>query len=749
MYNLKKKLVKSTKICGIVLAASCIVSSGLSSLAAEHNVITMNNSDTQKEQSWTGELPFTEGLANGMLKATENESFILYYNPDTLAIQVKEKKTGIIHSSIVTEGDKVEGMNDTWRGMMQSGLTIELRQPNGRIQTWPLSTKGASVTISQITDGFEAKVYWPEGIGITVQVVLTDTGIKVNIPEEGTWEDEDSDYTLQSIYVFPFLDASLGNSQNGYMFVPDGCGALIRTSVPTLSSEAYEKQIYGTDIGLGKFNGSSEQSYLLDPESIYIPVYGIIQNVEESGMTAIIESGEEYANIVAYASGITTDYNFITAKFLVRETYQMKISQGGSSISANQEERNHFDIAVSYHFLSEEDATYIGIAETYRNYLLDNGMLVKKAEAQSDIPLKLEFIVSEQKEALIGTSTVAMTSVEEVDEILTDLMEEGITNLEVVLRGVSKEGATAVSPTVFDFEKETGTKKEWKNLIEKYKQKGIDISFYCDFTKGYEGAGGYSNGDRAQSINKMLLRTFDNGMFTYLAPEFTKQALEDYAVSVNKIGGVSLAVDSLGNSLYSNWNNKSLLTRIEAKHVLEEIEIGEMGLALYAPNSYFFAKADAIYDVSASSSGYYIFTDTIPFLQIVLRGYLPMYGTGFNFHANAETDLLKCVEYGIYPSFYLTKQPTIDLLDTASAWLYTSEYALWKDSILSEYTKMNEVLSNVEGATIINRSVLANDVIQVDYSNGVSIIVNYNEVDYNDGDNKVEAKGYLLVKDRD
>ena len=136
MYNVKKKLIKTTKACGLVLATSLLLSSGISSFA---DVITMNNSDTQKEQNWTGELPFSETLANGMAKVAENDNFILYYNPDTLAIQVKEKKTGIIHSSIVTEGDKVEGMNDTWRGMMQSGLTIELRQPNGRIQTWPLT----------------------------------------------------------------------------------------------------------------------------------------------------------------------------------------------------------------------------------------------------------------------------------------------------------------------------------------------------------------------------------------------------------------------------------------------------------------------------------------------------------------------------------------------------------------------------------------------------------------------------------
>ena len=60
-------------------------------------------------------------------------------------------------------------------------------------------------------------------------------------------------------------------------------------------------------------------------------------------------------------------------------------------------------------------------------------------------------------------------------------MDEGITNIEVVLRGTSKEGATGVAPTVFNFNNKTGTKKEWTALIDKYQAQGVNVSFYCDF----------------------------------------------------------------------------------------------------------------------------------------------------------------------------------------------------------------------------------------------------------------------------
>lgn len=744
MFNLAKNSIKRTVVCLVV--AFCLIFTGFTAWAM---VIVMDNKDTQIEEDWTGGTPFSENLANEMKQVAENDNFILYYNPASLAVQVVEKATGYVHSSITEEGEEVEGMNSTWRGMMQSGVTLELLDAKGNVKTWPLTTKDASVEVKESKDGFTAHVVWPEGISVTMKVVLTEDGIDVSIPESGITEKEKSKYTLLSIYAFPFMDANRGHDQNGYLFVPDGSGALIRTSVATISTEPYEKQIYGSDLGLGNYNSKSDQGMLLDAESIYVPVYGVIQNINKSGVAVIIEDGDEYANIVAYASGITTDFNFITAKFLVRQNYQMKVSQSGETVSMIQKERNHFDINVSYNFLSGDKADYVGIAECYREYLIETKALSLQKLDNKDIPLKLEFIVSEQKDGLLGKSTVAMTSADELDVILTDLMNSGVKNIQVVLRGVGKAGSSGAAPTLFTFESETGSKKEWEALIQKYDKFGIDIALYCDFTRGYEDMDGYSNKDRAQSISKVLLQNYDNGRFTYLSPAFTANALVEFAKDATTIGVDNLAVDAIGKNLYSNWNSQGPLTRAEAKNVLSAVNTEDTQLSLYTPNAYMFSVTDAAYDVPTSSSGYYIFTDTIPFLQIVLKGCVDIYGTGFNFHANADTDMLRCIEYGLYPSYYLTKESTIEMIDTASSWLYTSEYDQWRESILTEYAKMNSVMESVKGATITERTVVADGVIKVEYSNGKSIVVNYNDSAYADGNVKVEANGCLLIEDRD
>ena len=62
---------------------------------------------------------------------------------------------------------------------------------------------------------------------------------------------------------------------------------------------------------------------------------------------------------------------------------------------------------------------------------------------------------------------------------------------------------------------------------------------------------------------------------------------------------------------------------------------------------------------------------------------------------------------------------------------------------------MNSVMEGVKGATITESTVVADGVVMVEYSNGKSIVVNYNDNAYTDGNMKVEANGCLLIEDRD
>lgn len=686
-----------------------------------------------------------QGMARGnYVLAAENDRLALYYHPDTLAILVRDKATGNEFDSVgpdAQEGD----LNATWTGMKESGVSVECRLENGNVRTWTITGEGASVETQQTESGFRSSISFSGQVGFELQVSLTDTGVSVLIPEASIVEAEDSGVQLQSIYVYPFLGASYGYDNPGYLFVPDGCGALISTGQKTIAAENYEKQIYGSDLGMGAFKSMVSQSLLRSAEEIYMPVFGSILEEGKSGFAGIVTEGDEYCRIAAYVSGIRTPFNLIMPKFLLRETYLMRLDQSGTSLTANQEKRNPGDLGITYVFLSGDEADYVGIAGAYRQYLLDQGTLTKKEEKTELAAVKIELILSEQKKGLLWSKTLPMTTVEQADQILQELYDAGLQNLDVVLRGYSDKGASGAAPSDFSFTGKVGSRSQWKKEIKKLTEQGIDVSLYSDFSRGYEGKGGYGSSQEAQAINRTMLTNFDNGMYNWLAPAYIAKQLNSFAEKAEGIGLTDMAVEHFGSTLYSNWNKKNPSTRADAVNAFTQADSAGLKLNLYAPYAYLWGKCDGIYDIPTGSSNYYIFTETVPFMQIVLKGCIPYYSEGWNFHANASRDLLECVEYGAYPSWYLSWEDSVELINTPSSWLYSTQYAVWKDSVIEEYGKVSQVLGQVSGACIRDRVVLEKDVVRMDYDNGISIYINYRQTDWTGDGVTVEAESFLAA----
>lgn len=686
-----------------------------------------------------------QGKARGnYVLAAENDRLALYYHPDTLAILVRDKATGNEYDSVgpdAQEGD----LNATWTGMKESGVSVECRLENGNVRTWTITGEGASVETQQTESGFRSSISFSGQVGFELQVSLTDTGVSVLIPEASIVEAEDSGVQLQSIYVYPFLGASYGYDNPGYLFVPDGCGALISTGQKTIAAENYEKQIYGSDLGMGAFKSMVSQSLLRSAEEIYMPVFGSILEEGKSGFAGIVTEGDEYCRIAAYVSGIRTPFNLIMPKFLLRETYLMRLDQSGTSLTANQEKRNPGDLGITYVFLSGDEADYVGIAGAYRQYLLDQGTLTKKEEKTELAAVKIELILSEQKKGLLWSKTLPMTTVEQADQILQELYDAGLQNLDVVLRGYSDKGASGAAPSDFSFTGKVGSRSQWKKEIKKLTEQGIDVSLYSDFSRGYEGKGGYGSSQEAQAINRTMLTNFDNGMYNWLASAYIAKQLNSFAEKAEGIGLTDMAVEHFGSTLYSNWNKKNPSTRADAVNAFTQADSAGLKLNLYAPYAYLWGKCDGIYDIPTGSSNYYIFTETVPFMQIVLKGCIPYYSEGWNFHANASRDLLECVEYGAYPSWYLSWEDSVELINTPSSWLYSTQYAVWKDSVIEEYGKVSQVLGQVSGACIRDRVVLEKDVVRMDYDNGISIYINYRQTDWTGDGVTVEAESFLAA----
>lgn len=687
---------------------------------------------------------YRQDAADGFELMAENEALKLYLNAKTLGIQVYDKKNGVFYNSFV---DNTEGLNESWQNFMCSGVTLEYMTDQMKLIRIPFSSSGAKADIVPAESGFEASVTYNEGFAFIIKVSIYGNRLSVQVPDDSIQEPEDGKQ-LQSLYIYPSLGATCGLDVPGYLFVPDGCGALIRTDVKNAAlSGSYNKRVYGQELGVGDFNVLTEKSPLKPAEIIYMPVYGIIQEEGKAGIAAVIEEGDVYAAIEANIAGRELSVSYETAKFIYRETYTRSLNLSGTTMVANQPKRNHMDIVEHYYFLSEEFADYSGIAKTYQKFLVEQGVFTEKEESYDEgIPFLLEIFLSEQKKRLIGTKTVTMTTQDQADAMITELRDEGINDMSVIFLGYSQKGTGNAYPSSASFTNKIASKSEWSSFIEKWKKNKVDIGFYVDFSRGSINGSGYSKRrDIAQNLNEKILETYG---FYFLAPEYVQEKFEKETETFMKLGTELIAVDAVGYQLYSNWNSNRATSRKEAQDIYESLSADGLKTGYYKAASYLWKNAEAIYDIPSTSSNYMVFTETVPFMQLVLKGYVDYYSDKSNFHADTKKDTLRMIEYGEFPSWVLTAEDSIDLLDTPSSWLYTSKYDIWKNRIIEEYRMISDALGDVRNARIVRHEKISEDVACVTYDNGKVITVNYSDKDYYDGNVKIEALSYMVSDQR-
>lgn len=692
-------------------------------------------SETKKEVK--SSLKSVEKIDN-YIKVTENENLALYLNETNLSIKVLNKKSNFLWSSTIDSMDP--DLNEEWQALASSPIVVEYMDSTNSINRLFMDNFNVNLETQKKPNGFISTIqYINEGISFSVEVTLKDDYLDIRIPYSSIKE-ESNEYKIQNIIIYPFLGAIKGNKKGSYIFIPDGSGALMDLSQNTTATQPFLGRVYGEDLGLKEmYLKSMKFSLTLPSEKIYIPVFGFINEENKNAFIASIQNGAEYAEIDAYRRGIITDYNWVCAKFIYRETYKQLIDKKGNGIIVNQSEKNNFDAHVRYMFLEGDSANYVGMAKRYQKDLVERGILKKKSE-EKGVPLRIEFLMAENKKFFFWKRAIYMTKFEDIKNILKELKENGIDNLNVTLRGYTKKGITDSSPTHLPFDSKLGSKDDLQDVL---KETNNNLHFYADYSKVYRKSKGYSKADVALTISDQFITTAENNY--YLNPEATRKIFEREKNKFNKLGFYNIALDTVGNTLFSSYGGKQI-TRRDAIKAYEEMLTGENKYSFFKPNEYLWKYAKDIYDIPMGSSNYLIEDMPIPFIQIVLKGYIDYYAPALNFSSDLRLDTLKMIDYGCYPSFYLTKESPSKLLDTASEWLYTSEYRVWKDKIISEYKLINEVLKNVTGAEITGRNELSKGIVKVDYSNGVSIIINYTDLDYNYGSYKITSKNCAVLR---
>ena len=685
----------------------------------------------------------------------ENDNLLLTIDDATLYMTVTDKASGkSFASSIEPASGKLSG----WKAFVASPLALDVVDGQSVItKQQALMGNQVAIDLTMLDNGADALVdFTALGVKVKLQVRLEDDSIAITLPKDGLEEypvskgidkktglETFTDTRVCGVYLLPCFGATKLDEKAGYMLVPEAAGALIEFSDGEgVGTTPFSKRVYGTNIGVDK----SVMTELNRPaEQITLPVYGMAYTDDQLGYLAVVENGSEAAEIMAYPGGVITDYNWAAAHFTLREQY---IAQTTRTLGLNSRESKPYmrDMTVRFYILSGENASYTGMAQRYRKVLQESGGL---NTADTTYRPRLDFLGAESVEFLLWNSVEPMTSVEQMDEILTACDESGIADPLVIYRGWQPGGLTwSLGSGSVKLEGKLGREDDLIDLAQKIRENGGKFMLEIDPVQ--------ANPDRMYNMRVDVVRTLGQTIaehqtgkdlypkLYYLTPGRSAEILKAMADKWGKhVDGLALV--KLPNTLYSYYSRGGNHSRGETLAAYQDTLASlNTPLALENPLSGYLGQTDVFLDLPLDTTSYSFLSAEVPFLPMVLSGNIPYYATWLNFESNQQKALLKLVEYGAYPSWLLTGEDVQPLIHTNSSDVFSAKW----DVLLSTMTEINGKLAALHeaigGSAMAKHELLDTDVVKVTYENGTAVYINYRKADVNADGITVPALGYLV-----
>ena len=685
-----------------------------------------------------------DSVANSFAEITSDFEYLLtdgdydvYVNLSDLSFRIKNKTNGYIFGSNVYDEDNFVGGQNISNAIEPISITYYPSSINTIAQSEEMFNENeitgatkATFESALLPNGYAANITFNKSqISLQLQVYFENGEIKVVIPKASIKENGTA--LLATINVFRFFGGVYRNKVDGYILIPDGAGALVRYSneyAPTRVE--YSKPVYGYDLGYTK-NAAMESE-----ANISMPVFGFVHGVKQNGIFAIIESAEEYASINLVKASRTYKYTSVYPSFRVRPNYLLPVSAVTGTTVSQVGQMMDEDIVIRYKYLSGDYADYVGMAKTYREYLKEKGFESHKI-TDSNVKAGIFTIGLEKEKTLLGYSNVVMTKINEFKNILDDLSSNDVNVLPVMI-GFTNSGYVKEGALYKNVSSKLGSKNDLKNLLNAYS----DTSFYTDFLYARDGNGYGKKSNYALSYGNKFFTVESVINQSLLRPSKSLSAYKESMKSLNKLGINNLVLPHIGEEMYSDKKDGDSRSKVASiySNIVKDID----NVSLYSPNIYLAIQCNNIFSTPLYSSGYYFFDDTVPFYSLVLGEYVNLYSSYINYYASLTDGLLRIIDFNVYPTYMLTEKSSQLLTDTSLKNIYSSKYADLKMRTITSYGFVNNALKEVIGASIMARTILANGIVKVDYSNGVSIYINYTTNDYVDTVT-VKAKDYLVV----
>lgn len=604
---------------------------------------------------------------------------------------------------------------------------------------------------------------------MAIEYKFDENGFTATVPAKSIRYNS-TNYSLENIVILPYFGCTTTKSTDditrtgGYIFIPDGSGTLLQFYNADGTANS------GTQ-GTGVIYGQDQTKETLvegsaNAETAKFPVFGLVEEYDvltttqrinrpartetvssSRGFTAIITEGETFASIIAnlremsWANLSTTSMEYSTVYATFSTTQGDTVNMGGSlgsesSMSTTIDTKYTGNYSIKYVILEDDSraddmggnyysASYVGMANAYRDHLISTGELTKLTadEIANGMPLYVETFGSIKSKSTFltfpVTVTTPLTTFDDVETIMQYLSDNGISNQKFILTGFANGTMTKqYYPTYVKWESKVGGKSGFKSLLEYANKNGISIYPNFDFQNVAASKSSFSMSRYAaktMSGRYASLREYDPEMQEYSSHSMAIQynlvsagSLEaiysKFEKQYGKYNVGALAAQTLGYQLNSDFDVDDPITREEAKSYIEDVLASmreDNGKLLVAGgNSYVLKYATDIVDLPLDNSGYAISSYSVPFMGMVLYGYMDYAGSAINMEGDTNHAVLKSIENGAGLYFIVSYQNTDLVKSSTISDYYSLMFETWQNEMIEYYNILNNALKDVRNATI-------------------------------------------------
>ncbi len=601
-----------------------------------------------------------------------------------------------------------------------------------------------------------------QGFTVPMTFILKDDYFAVSVEMNAIEVDPATKSDLMSVSVMPYFGCA-EYTDDGYIFVPDGSGALIDNDFTALDGgvKYYSTYVYGRDATL------NVATKLGHTEPTTMPTFGT--KAGDKAWVGIIESGEAVSMVKAVSARESFPYTQSYCEFMYNKSdvFQSKTSWNIKDYRQTALEPTDLENAtVRFYSLAGDDADYVGMAKSYRKFLVEKGT---GSDVSADLPFFAEVIGAFQKtESVVGfvtDVTKAATTYKQAQNIVKSLSELGVKNVNIRYTGWMKDGTETSIITAAKHESKLGSKQDLIDLNNIVEAQGGTTFLDAEFVEMYKTKLGWS-------ANKFAVRNIlNNHAQQFVYKRNTGMPIEDYAYYLCRPDFFNTQVDNLfknfgaytakgvstgtlGNSNYSDLNNanedfrdaQQVNTALVNALASIESKLGEQGKVMVTTgNNAMLPHADVIVGAPMYNNGYEMTYTDVPFQQIALHGLVTYTETAHNLCNDQQSQLLRQLETGTVPYYLFTEEDSSVFLNTRLNYIYSSQFDTWKDTAAADYKTLSGVLNGYCDKEITDHVIINKNVRATVYGDDKVVIVNYGADSYTVGDVEVSGYGFATM----